>query len=96
MSDDAWMMGTRLELLAMQEELERVSFHGPRFKAWLAYRIDWLKKELDKGMREKLAASGIGDLRGTDFLGATGLCVCTVRGPRSIDGYCVMCGLLRP
>jgi hypothetical protein len=49
----------RLELLALEEELRRSSFHGPAFKQWALMRIDRCKKLLDTEMREKLAASGL-------------------------------------
>lgn len=49
----------RLELLMLEEELARVSFHGSAFKAWARARIALMKKTLDTEVRGKLAAAGL-------------------------------------
>lgn len=49
---------TRLELLALEEELRRESFHGPAFKQWARMRIELCKKALDIEVRGKLASGG--------------------------------------
>lgn len=52
-----WSVGTRLELLMLEEELKYRN--GPAFRAWARHRAGWLRGELDRGVREELAAAGL-------------------------------------